>query len=106
MSVVHLHGVALDRDAPLALQVHIIQGLFLQVAVRYRAGGLQQPVRERTLAVVDMGDNTKIPNILHAPCLNQACVFSFHSFPLHKISVSMHRHDLRRLVLRRSVGSI
>jgi hypothetical protein len=31
--VVHLDGVALDGDAALALQVHVVQRLFLHVAV-------------------------------------------------------------------------
>jgi hypothetical protein len=42
--VVHLDGLALDGDAALALQVHVVQVLRLHVAVGNGAGDLQQTV--------------------------------------------------------------
>ena len=59
--VIHRHRVRLDRDAALALQVHGIEQLVLLVAPGDRAGGFEQPVRQRGLPVVDVGDDGKIP---------------------------------------------
>ncbi len=52
----------LDGDAALALEVHRIEELFLELALRERAGALQQPIGQRRLAVIDMRDNRKISN--------------------------------------------
>ncbi len=56
----HAHGVGLDGDAALALQVHVVQDLGLHLAPGHRAGQLQQPVAQRRLAVVDVGDDGEI----------------------------------------------
>ena len=61
--VIQLNGPGLDGDAPLPLQVHIVQQLICHLPLGYRAAGLQQPVRQRRLAVVDVGDNGKITNV-------------------------------------------
>ncbi len=53
-------GLALDRDAALALDVHPVQVLRAHLAALDHAGELQHPVRERRLAVVDMGDDAEI----------------------------------------------
>ena len=45
---------------PLPLQIHVVQELVLHVAVGHRAGVLQEPVRQRRLAVVDVGDDAEI----------------------------------------------
>jgi hypothetical protein len=58
------HGLGLYRDAPLALQVHIIQYLILHLAGGEQAGLLDKPVRQRGLAVVYMSDYTKIADVL------------------------------------------
>ncbi len=49
-----------DGDAALALQIHRVQHLLVHFALRKRAGHLQQPVRERGLAVIDVRDDAKI----------------------------------------------
>jgi hypothetical protein len=53
-------GLALDRDAALALDVHPVQVLRAHLAALDHAGELEHPVRERRLAVVDMGDDAEI----------------------------------------------
>ena len=54
--------VRLDRDAALALEVHIIEDLRRHVAAGYRAGEFEQAIRKRRLAVIDMRDDGKIAN--------------------------------------------
>ncbi len=67
--VVHLDRLALDGDAAFALQVHVIQVLGLHVAVGDGAGHLQQAVGQGALAVVDVGDDAEIADVLHGgPC--------------------------------------
>ena len=66
MDIPHLDGMALDSDTTLALQIHIIQGLILHLAFADGVGVLQQPVGECAFAVVNVGDNAKISNVLHA----------------------------------------
>ena len=56
----HAHGVGLDGDAALALEVHVVQHLVVHLAHGERAGELQQAVGERRLAVVDVGDDGEI----------------------------------------------
>ena len=53
-------GLALDRDAALALDVHPVQVLRAHLPLAHDAGELQHPVRERGLAVIDMGDDAEI----------------------------------------------
>ena len=61
----HLDSMALDGDATLALQIHIIQGLILHLAFADGIGIFQQPVGKCAFAVVNVGDDTKIANVLH-----------------------------------------
>ena len=57
------HGLRLDGDAALALDVHGIEHLLLHLALLQPAGELDQPVGERRLAVVDMGDDREIADV-------------------------------------------
>jgi hypothetical protein len=66
MDIPHLDSVALDGDTSLALQIHIVRGLILHLAFADGVRIFQQPVGERTLAVVNVSDNAKIANVLHA----------------------------------------
>src|SRR5271157_2886252 len=52
--------MGLDGDAALALQVHGVQHLLHHFALRKRAGDLQQAVRQRRLAVVDVRNDREI----------------------------------------------
>ena len=61
--VAHPDGVQLDRDAALALQVHGVEDLLAHLALVERAGGLDEPVRQSGLAVVDVGDDAEIADV-------------------------------------------
>ncbi len=58
------HRLRLDGDAALALDVHRVQHLFLHVAQLQPAGGLDQPVGKRGFAMVDMGDDGEIADVV------------------------------------------
>ena len=62
--VVHAHGGGLDGDALLAFQVHAIEDLFGHVAIGNRAGKLQQAVGQGGFAVVDVGDDTEVADVI------------------------------------------
>jgi len=63
--VVEPHGLRLDGDAALALDVHGIEQLLDHVALGNRAGQLDQAVRQGRFAVIDMRDNREIANIVY-----------------------------------------
>lgn len=65
VGVVHLDGVALDGDASLALEIHIVELLIHLLPLIDGLGVVKQPVRESTLAVVDVGDDAEITDMLH-----------------------------------------
>ena len=54
------HRRGLDGDAALALEVHVVEELVLLLASRERAGGLEQPIGQRGLAVVDVRDDGEV----------------------------------------------
>ena len=68
--VVHGHGPGLDGDAPLPLDVHVVQNLVRHGPLVHALGQLQNPVRQGGFAVVDVGDDAEV-----------ADVFSCHGFP-------------------------
>ena len=57
---VDAHVLGLDRDAPLALEVHRVEVLLAHVAGVDGAGDLEDAVRQRRLAVVDVGDDREV----------------------------------------------
>ncbi len=59
----HPHGLALDRDAALALDVHAVQVLGAHVAVGDHARDLEHAVGEGRLAVIDVGDDAEVPDL-------------------------------------------
>src|SRR5690606_16285433 len=65
-AVVHAHCVQLDGDAALALEVVAVEHLLLHLALRQRAGTLEQAVGQRRLAVVDVGDDAEVANPIYA----------------------------------------
>ena len=65
MTVIHLDGVAFDCDAALALKVHIVEHLVLQVFAHHCFCMFKQSVGKRTLAVVNVRYNAKIPYMIH-----------------------------------------
>ena len=62
------HRLRLDGDAALALDIHRVEHLLHHVARRNRAGLLDQPVRQRRFAVIDMGNNGKIADVVEVMC--------------------------------------
>ena len=65
LHILHLDGVALDGDAALALQVHIVKHLILEFTVVYGFGILEKTVGQRALSVVDMRYDAEISNVFH-----------------------------------------
>ncbi len=55
--VIQTHRVGFDRDAALALEVHVVQNLRRHVPTSHRAGQFQQTVGERRFAVIDVRDD-------------------------------------------------
>ncbi len=56
--------LALDGDPALALDIHVVQDLVVEVTVRDEPGALDEPIRERGLSMVDMGDDAEIADSL------------------------------------------
>ena len=73
--VIERDGAGLDRDAALALQVHVVKDLVLHLARRNGVALFKQPIRQRRLAVVDVRDDGKISDVLfvHSCC---SCLLS------------------------------
>ena len=57
------HGLRLDGDAALALDIHGIEHLFLHLARLQAAGGLDQTVGQRRFAMVDMRNNGEVADV-------------------------------------------
>ena len=56
----HAHRLGLDRDPPLALEIHRIEQLLAHVAVGHGVRELQNPVGQGRLPVVDVGDDREV----------------------------------------------
>jgi hypothetical protein len=56
------HGLGLDRDPPLALQVHLVQVLLAHVAVGDGMRELEQAVGEGRFPVVDVRHDAEVPD--------------------------------------------
>ena len=61
--VVHAHGLALDGNAALALDVHAVEQLGLHIAMGHGTRHLQDAVGDGRLAMVDMGDNAEVADV-------------------------------------------
>ena len=58
------HRLRLDRDAALALQIHRVEHLRAHLALVHGVCQLEDPVRERGLAVVDVRDDREVADVL------------------------------------------
>ena len=58
--VFHRDRVRLDGDPALAFEVHGIKELILPLTLLDRAGALEQTIRKRGLAVIDMRDDAEV----------------------------------------------
>ena len=65
MDIIHLDGVALDRDALLLLQIHGVQDLVLHVTLGKCVRYFKHPVGQGALAVVDMRNDAKVSCVFH-----------------------------------------
>ena len=57
--------VALDGNAPFTLDVHRVEHLVAELTLRNATTGLDQPIGQSRLTMINMGDNAKIPNMFH-----------------------------------------
>ncbi len=62
--IAHPDGVQLDRDAALALQVHRIEDLLAHESLVEGTRELDQAVGKRRFAMIDVGDDTEIANMV------------------------------------------
>ena len=62
--VVEADGLRLDGDAALALDVHVVEHLLDHVALGEAAGHLDDAVGQRRLAVVDVGDDREVSDLV------------------------------------------
>ena len=58
--------IALDGNAPFTFDIHRVEQLVAELTLRYATTGLDQSISQRRFAMIDMGDNAKIPNMFHA----------------------------------------
>jgi hypothetical protein len=59
--------VALDGDAAFTLKIHGVQNLIPELPVTYETGVLDKAVRQGGLAVINVGNDTKVAGLDHGP---------------------------------------
>ena len=57
--------LSLNRDAAFALEIHAVEHLFAHLSIAQTTATLNQTVSQRRLAMVDMGNDGKITDIVH-----------------------------------------
>ncbi len=62
--VVQAHGLGLDGDAALAFDIHRIENLFRHIALGKAACRLDQPVSQRRFAVIDVGNDREVADMV------------------------------------------
>ena len=65
----HAHGLRLDRDPALPLELHRVEQLLLHVPVGDRVRQLQDPIGQGRLPMVDVGDDREVADV----CLIHVC---------------------------------
>jgi hypothetical protein len=58
-------GLGFYRDPLFPFQIHRIEHLFSQLSAGKRPCFFDQPVRKGRLAVIDMGNDRKVPDVSH-----------------------------------------
>src|SRR5260370_694778 len=61
--VFHAHRLGLDGDSAFSFQFHPVHDLLAHFALRDRARGLEQAIRQRRLSVVDMRDDAEVTDV-------------------------------------------
>ena len=85
-----------DRDAALALEVHVVEHLVVHLASFDRARLLQQTIGERRLAVVDVGDDREVSDVLgvrHVTSLSFQLFFHNHNITPDAVELRMSLID-------------
>ena len=59
----HRHCGTLDGDAAFAFQIHRVEHLGSARSLVDSAGGVEESIGKRALAVIDVGDDREIPNL-------------------------------------------
>jgi hypothetical protein len=59
------NSLTFDSDPPLALDVHIIQDLILEVSLIDHTGNLNEAVCEGRFSVIDVCDDAKVTYVFH-----------------------------------------
>ena len=62
--IIEGHALGFDGDSALALDVHGVQNLLLHLSVGEAPAMLDEPVSQRRLAMVDMGNDGEVPNVV------------------------------------------
>ena len=63
--MIHLDGMALNRNTTFLLQVHVVEHLILHIPNIHRSGELQHTIGQGTFPVVYVRNNTKITYLIH-----------------------------------------
>ena len=58
------HGLGLDRDPALALEIHRVEQLRAHVAVGDGVGQLEDAIGQRRFPMVDMGDDREVADFV------------------------------------------
>ena len=61
--------LAFYRDAPFPFNIHRVQNLVLKIPFGNDVGGFNQTVRQSGFAVINMGDNAEVSDMLHSTCI-------------------------------------
>ena len=72
-TVIQRDRIAFYRNAPFPLDIHRIEHLIVKVPLGNAPASLNQPISKRRLAMIDMGDNAKISNMIHAMGFGDKC---------------------------------
>lgn len=63
--IIHLDGVALNRDALLAFKIHIVEHLIHHLPFADGVGALEQAVGQRAFSVINVSNDAEVPDLLH-----------------------------------------
>ena len=67
-TVIERDRIALDGNAPFTFDIHRIEHLVVELTLRHATTGLDQSIGQSRLAVINVGDNAKVPNLFHTSC--------------------------------------
>jgi len=62
---IETHALSLDRNATLPFKVHGVENLMLHFAIGEATTQLDEPVGQRRLAVINVGDDGKVSDVFH-----------------------------------------